>query len=321
MRYRRLGQAGVQVSTIGLGSWLTYSSGSSEVGIRCIHRAYELGVNFFDTANEYQYGEAEEVVGKALRGFPRDTYVLATKVYFPMREGPNGGGLSRKHIMEQCHASLRRLGQDYVDLYQCHRYDQNTPLEETLRALDDLVSQGKVLYTGVSEWSAVQITYAVYTQRSLNLDKIVSNQPVYNMLTRYIEKEVIPVCKREGIGQIVYSPLAGGVLTGKYKPGQPPPTGTRGDIPETRMFVDDWMQEQTLSAVQNLQSLAQEAGWTLPQMALAWVLRESNVSSAIMGASRVEQVGSNARAADIVLPADLLQAIDETLGDLISYES
>jgi aryl-alcohol dehydrogenase-like predicted oxidoreductase len=222
MEYRRLGRAGVQVSSISLGSWLTYGSGNVDTGIQCIKTAYDLGINFFDTANVYRRGEAEEVVGRALKDIRRDTYVLATKVFFPMHDSPNGSGLSRKHIMEQYEASLRRLGVEYVDLYQCHRYDVNTPLEETLRALDDLVTQGKVLYVGVSEWSAVQIDDAVAIARELNLDRIVSNQPIYNMLERYIEGEIIPLCEREGIGQIVFSPLAQGVLTGKYKPGQHP---------------------------------------------------------------------------------------------------
>ncbi|HEX6508206.1 MAG TPA: aldo/keto reductase family protein [Chloroflexota bacterium] len=320
MRYRRLGRAGTQVSTIALGSWLTYGSGNVDTGIQCIRTAYDLGVNFFDTANVYRGGEAEEVVGQALRGIPRDSYVLATKVFFPMREGPNGGGLSRKHIMEQCHASLRRLGVDYVDLYQCHRYDANTPLDETLRALDDLVTQGKVIYTGVSEWSAVQIADAVYTSRALNLDGIVSNQPIYNMLERYIERDIVPLCEREGIGQIVFSPLAQGVLTGKYKPGQQPPPDSRASNPEINQFMGgDLMSDEVLEAVQKLQSLAQEAGYTLAQLALAWVLRLPIVSAAIIGASRPQQVEENVKAADITLTDDLLQRIDEVLDGLVSY--
>ena len=209
MQYRRLGRAGVRISTIALGSWLTYGrSVAEEAAIQCIHKAYELGINFFDTANAYNGGATEEVVGHALKDFSRDSFVLATKVYFPMGNGPNDRGLSRKHIIEQCHASLRRLGTDYIDLYQCHRYDTEVPLEEVLRALDDLVSQGKVLYVGVSEWSATQIADAVYTARELNLDRIASNQPIYNMLQRYIERDVLPLCEREGIGQIVFSPLS-----------------------------------------------------------------------------------------------------------------
>jgi aryl-alcohol dehydrogenase-like predicted oxidoreductase len=320
MEYRRLGRAGVQVSSISLGSWLTYGSGNVETGIQCIKTAYDLGINFFDTANVYRGGEAEEVVGRALKDIPRDTYVLATKVFFPMRDGPNGSGLSRKHIIEQCEASLRRLSVDYVDLYQCHRYDVNTPLEETLRALDDLVTQGKALYVGVSEWPAIQIADAVAIARELNLDRISSNQPIYNMLIRYIEQDIIPLCEREGIGQIVFSPLAQGVLTGKYRPGQQPPSDSRASNPEVNMFMGgDAMADRTLQAVQNLQSVAQESGHSLPEMALAWTLRQPNVSSAIIGASRPEQVEQNARAADITLSGDVLQCIDDVLADVIQW--
>jgi len=320
MQYRHLGRAGVRVSTISLGSWLTYGNAvEEEIAIDCIQKAYEAGVTFFDTANAYNRGSAERTVGRALRAFPRESYVLATKVYFPMGEGPNDRGLSRKHIVEQCNASLRRLNVDYIDLYQCHRYDPETPLDEVLRALDDLVTQGKVLYTGVSEWAAYQISDAVHTARELNLDKIVSNQPVYNMLTRYIEREVLPVCEREGIGQIVFSPLAQGVLTGKYKPGQQPQQGTRAANSQLNMFMTDLMSDKTLTAVQNLQSLAQEGGYTLSQLALAWVLRQPNVSSAIIGASRPEQVEENVKASEITLSQDMLHHIDEILGDVVSY--
>ena len=219
MQYRHLGRAGVRLSTVALGSWLTYGqSVERDLATQCIHKAYELGVNFFDTADVYFHGAAEEVLGRALKDYLRSSYVLATKVYFPFAEGPNDRGLSRKHIMEQCHASLRRLGTDYIDLYQCHRYDPETPLEETLRALDDLVTQGKVLYTGVSEWSAVQIADAVATARQFYLDRISSNQPLYNMLTRTIEQDIIPLCEREGIGQVVFSPLAQGILTSSTNP-------------------------------------------------------------------------------------------------------
>src|SRR5437763_1951481 len=275
MQYRRLGHAGVHVSTIALGSWLTYgSSVAEEAAIQCIQKAYEIGINFFDTANVYNRGAAEKVVGRALKDFSRDSFVLATKVYFPMGEGPNDHGLSRKHIMEQCHASLRRLGTDYIDLYQCHRYDPDAPLEETLRALDDLVTQGKVLYVGVSEWSATQIADAVYTARELNLDRIVSNQPIYNMLTRYIERDIVPLCAREGIGQIVFSPLAQGLLTGKYKPGHAPPQGTRATDPGVGMFMRNLLRDETLAAVQRLQEVAQAVGCTMAQLALAWALHQ-----------------------------------------------
>ena len=320
MQYRRLGRAGVRVSTIALGSWLTYGeSVAEEAAIQCIHKAYELGINFFDTANAYNRGAAEKVVGRALKDFSRDSFVLATKVYFPMGEGPNDQGLSRKHIMEQCHASLRRLGTDYIDLYQCHRYDPDTSLEEVLRALDDLVTQGKVLYVGVSEWSATQIDDAVYTARELNLDRIASNQPIYNMLQRYIERDVLPLCEREGIGQVVFSPLSQGILTGKYKPGQQPEQGTRAADAESGAYMQQLMNDRVLTAVQNLQTLAQQTGYSLPQMALAWVLRKQIVSAAIIGASRPQQVEENAKASEITLTDDVLQHIDEILGDEVKY--
>jgi aryl-alcohol dehydrogenase-like predicted oxidoreductase len=316
MEYRRLGRAGVRVSTISLGSWLTYGGAvEQQTAEACIHRAYELGINLFDTANQYSRGAAEVTLGRALKAYRRDSYVLATKVFFPLEDdpGPNDRGLSRKHIMEQCHASLRRLQTDYIDLYQCHRYDPETPLDETLRALDDLVTQGKVLYVGVSEWSAVQIDDAVHLARALGLDHIVSNQPIYNMLNRYIEREIIPLCQREGIGQIVFSPLAQGVLTGKYHPGQSPEQGTRALDPKSNMFMRDLLRDQTLNMVQRLQELAGEAGYALPHLALAWVLRQPNISSAITGASRPQQVEENVRAAGITLPEDLLRRIDEVL--------
>lgn len=320
MHYRRLGRAGVRVSTIALGSWLTYGgSVAEEAAIKCIHTAYDLGINLFDTANAYHYGRAEEVVGQALKDFSRHSYVLATKVFFPMGEGPNDRGLSRKHIMEQCHASLRRLGTDYIDVYQCHRYDPEVPLEEVLRALDDLITQGKVLYIGVSEWSATQLADAVYTARELNLDRIVSNQPIYNLLERYIEPDILPLCEREGIGQIVFSPLAQGVLTGKYQPNQPPAAGTRAADPESNTFMKPLMNEKTLTAVQHLQMLAQQNGCSLAQLALAWVLCKPIVSAAIIGATRPQQVEENAKASEITLSDDVLQHIDEILGEEVSY--
>jgi aryl-alcohol dehydrogenase-like predicted oxidoreductase len=322
MNYRHLGRAGVRVSEIALGSWLTYGGSVEEsTAIQCIHKAYELGITFFDTANAYQHGETEKVVGRALKDFQRDSYVLATKVYFPMGDGPNDRGLSRKHIMEQCHASLRRLGTDYIDLYQCHRYDTETPLEETLRALDDLVSQGKVLYVGVSEWSATQIADAVYMAREMNLDRIVSNQPIYNMLTRYIEPEIMPFCEREGIGQVVFSPLAQGVLTGKYKPGQQPQQGTRAANPNINQFMSDIMRDETLIAVQHLNELAQQHGYSLSQLALAWILRQDNVSATIIGASRPEQVEENVKAVGVTLTDNMLERIDEILDGSINYSS
>jgi voltage-dependent potassium channel beta subunit len=318
VEYRRLGGSGVKVSEISLGSWLTYGgSVAEEQATACIHRAYEIGINFFDTANVYMRGRAEEIVGRALRGFDRDSFFLATKVFFPMGEGPNDRGLSRKHITEQCHASLKRLGVDYVDLYQCHRYDPSTPLEETLRTLDDLVRQGKVLYVGVSEWTADQISEAVRIAKELNLDRIVSNQPRYNMIQRQIEAEVVPLSEREGVGQVVFSPLAQGILTGKYRPGEAPEQGTRAADPESNRFMQQLMNEEVLSAVEGLRPIAQEAGLSMGQLALAWVLRQENVSSAIIGASRPEQVEDNAVASGATLSSETISEIDRILDGVI----
>jgi voltage-dependent potassium channel beta subunit len=314
MRYRRLGSWGVKVSEISLGSWLTYGgSVADEQATACIHRAFELGVNFFDTANVYRRGAAEEVTGRALKAFRRDDYVLATKVYFPMGDGPNDRGLSRKHIMEQCHASLRRLDVDYIDLYQCHRSDSDAPLEETLRALDDLVTQGKVLYVGVSMWPAELLDEAHRLGRKHNLDPLASNQPEYSMLHRDIEDDVLPVSKQLGIGQVVYSPIAQGVLAGKYEPGQAPPAGTRAATPGDAGFMERYLRDDVLRAVQELRPIADELGITMAQMALAWVLREPGVSSAIVGASQPEQVDENVAASGIELPPDALERIDEVL--------
>jgi aryl-alcohol dehydrogenase-like predicted oxidoreductase len=318
MEYRRLGGSGVKVSEISLGSWLTYGGSVAEEQARgCINRAYELGINFFDTANVYMRGVAEEIVGRALKGFERDSYFLATKVYFPMGEGPNDRCLSRKHITEQCHASLKRLGVDYIDLYQCHRYDEDTPLEETLRTLDDLVRQGKVLYVGVSEWTAEQIADALRLAKEMNLDRIVSNQPRYNMIQRQIEAEIIPLSEREGVGQVVFSPLAQGVLTGKYRPGEAPERGTRAADPNSGQFMQRLMNEEVLSAVDQLRSVASDAGLSMSQLSLAWILRLDNVSSAIIGASRPEQVEDNATAAGARLSPDVVSEIDRVLEGVI----
>jgi len=315
VNYRHLGKYGVKVSEVALGSWLTYGGATEDEAARqCIEKAYDLGINFFDTANVYAAGKSEEVVGRSLAPYPRESYFLATKVYFPMGGGPNDRGLSRKHIFEQCHASLKRLGADYIDLYQCHRYDTETPLEETLLALDDLTRQGKILYYGVSEWSAGQIAHAVDYIRGAGLHPIVSNQPSYNMLGRGIEKEVIPLCEREGIGQVVFSPLAQGVLTGKYKPGQPLPEGSRAADPKQNMFMGGGrLDDAVLEKVQKLAPIAQEAGLSMAQLALVWCLRQKNVSSVIIGASRPSQVEDNAAASGKTLTPDALKAIDETL--------
>lgn len=314
MQYRRLGRSGMQVSTVALGSWLTYGTATDmETAKACIRKAYDIGINFFDTANAYNFGAAEEVVGSALQEYARDTFVLATKVYFPMGDRPNQKGLSRKHIVEQCNASLRRLGVEYIDLYQCHRYDTESDLEETLRALDDLIRQGKVLYAGVSEWTAAQIQDAMQIARTCNLHKIVSNQPIYNMLVRYIEKEVLSVCAQQGIGQVVFSPLAQGILTGKYKPGQAIPADTRAANEATNHWISSYLNEQVLQGVEQLNMLAKDIGITLAQLSIAWVLRQPGVSSAIIGASRPQQVEENAKAADIHLSEEILRKIDAIL--------
>jgi aryl-alcohol dehydrogenase-like predicted oxidoreductase len=318
VEYRNLGRSGVKVSEVSLGSWLTYGGSVEQDAARaCIRRAYELGINFFDTANVYHRGAAEQVLGEVLAGYPRDSLVIATKVFFPMGEGPNDRGLSRKHVTEQCHASLRRLRTDYVDLYQCHRYDAAVPLDETLRALDDLVCQGKVLYVGVSEWRAGQIAEAVGLQERMGWHRLVSNQPQYSMLVRTIEAEVIPVSQRLGLGQVVWSPLAQGVLTGKYRPGAPPPQGSRATDPASNAFMEPLLQQPVLEAVERLRPIADELGISLAQLAVAWVLRQSNVSSAIVGATRVEQVESNAAASGVRLEEGVLARIDEALAGVV----
>jgi len=312
MEYRRLGNTGLKVSEISLGSWLTYGGYVEEQkAVASIDQAYELGINFFDTANVYIRGEAEKVVGKALNKYPRSSYVLATKVFGNMGEGPNDHGLSRKHIMEQCDASLKRLGMDYIDIYYCHRFHQDTPLEETLRALDDLVRQGKVLYLGVSEWTAEQISEAVHIADKKLLDRIVVNQPNYSMLHRYIEKEVIPVSEKHGIGQVVFSPLAQGVLTGKYKKGELPPAGSRAA--QQDLNLSHVLTEQNLDKVEQLQNIAAEENLTLSQLALAWILRQPNVASALIGASRPEQLIENVKASGVTISTDSLAQIHEIL--------
>ena len=323
MRYRRLGAAGVKVSEVSLGSWLTYGGHVADRAAEaCIHRAYELGVNLFDTADVYRRGDAERVVGRALARYPRSSYVLATKVYFPVGDRPNDRGLSRKHIVESCHASLERLGTDHIDLYQCHRFDADAPLDETLRALDDLVSAGKVLYIGVSEWTAGQLDEARAVGDRLLLDPIVSNQPQYSLLWRRIEEDVIPVSERLGVGQIVWSPLAQGVLSGKYRPGEPTPRDTRAGHPDpqTSQFVRLFMREDILEAVQRLRPIADDLDLTMAQLAIAWVLRQPSVASAIVGASRPEQLDENCAASGVELPPDALLRIDQALSGVLPLQ-
>ncbi|GIP31471.1 aldo/keto reductase family protein [Paenibacillus sp. J2TS4] len=314
MQYRHLGASGLKISEVSLGSWLTYGNSMEEKQSEAVvDKAYGLGINFFDTANMYGRGAAERIMGKALSKYPRHSYVLATKVFHPMGDGPNDRGLSRKHIMEQCEASLQRMGVDYIDLYQCHGYDSNTPLEETLRALDDLITQGKILYAGVSRWKAVHLSDAVHTAERYHLDRIISNQPQYNMFTRGLEQEVLPVCEREGIGQVVFSPLAQGVLTGKYKPGMAPPEGSRAADPKSNMFMKSFIQEANLVKVEKLQPIAERNGLNMAQLALAWILRLDNVASCIIGASRPEQVEDNVKASGVKLAAEDLQEIEAIL--------
>jgi voltage-dependent potassium channel beta subunit len=314
MKYRRLGNSGLKVSEISLGSWLTYGGYvGKEQAISIIDKAYELGINFFDTANIYMHGEAEKIVGEALRKYPRESYVVATKVWGPMGERPNDRGLSRKHIMEQCEASLKRLGLDYIDVYYCHAFDYDTPMEETLRAMDDLVRQGKVLYVGISNWTAAQIAEAVSIADKYLLHRIVANQPLYNMFAREIEKEIIPLCERNGIGQVVYSPLAQGVLAGKYKSVNDAPAGSRATDKHGTETVKSWLKEENLRKVERLRPIAEELGLSLAQLAVAWTLRQPNVSSAIIGASRPEQVEDNVKASGVVIPDEALAKIDEIL--------
>ncbi len=318
MQHRHLGRSGLLVSEISYGNWITHGSQvEAEQATACVHAALDEGITTFDTADVYAGTRAEAVLGDALHGTRRESLELFTKVYWPTGPGPNDRGLSRKHIVESCHASLRRLKTDYVDLYQAHRFDVATPLEETLRAFDDLVRQGKVLYVGVSEWSASQISAALEVAASLGLDRIVSNQPQYNALYRVIEAEVVPLCEREGVGQIVWSPLAQGVLTGKYLPGQQPPEGSRATDPTGANFIKGFLRAPVLDAVQRLRPLAEQAGLSLAQLAVGWVLANPNVSSAIVGASRPEQVRDNASAAGRALPADLKAAVDEVLADVV----
>ncbi|WP_339270946.1 aldo/keto reductase family protein [Paenibacillus sp. FSL K6-1330] len=311
MKYRRLGRTGLKVSEISLGSWLTYGGYvERENAVNAIKTAYDLGINFFDTANVYEKGAAEELVGETLKAYPRESYVLATKAFWPMGDGPNDRGLSRKHIMEQAHASLKRLGHDYVDIFYCHRHDPETPLDETLRAIDDLVRQGKVLYVGVSEWQASQIAEALTVADRYLLDRIVVNQPIYNMFERYIEKEIIPLSERSGIGQVVFSPLAQGLLTGKYT--------SASDIPEgSRAAKLEWMRkgitEEKIAKVRELEKIAAELEVSVGNLALAWILRQPNVSSALVGASRPEQVSENAKASGIELSEEVQTRIEEIL--------
>ena len=316
MEYRALGATGLRVSEIALGNWITHGSQIGDEAARaCVEAAFDEGITFFDTADVYAGGRAESVLGEVLRGVRRSSYVLATKVFWPTGAGPNDRGLSRKHVIESCHASLQRLQTDYVDLYQAHRYDDEVPLEETLRAFEDLVRSGKVLYVGVSEWTAEQIADALRIANDMGFDRIVSSQPQYSMLWRVPEARVIPLCREEGIGQIVWSPLAMGVLTGKYEPGKPPPHDSRAA--HGSGLHREFLSDETLSAVQSLKPIASEVGLSMAGLALAWVLHNDNVSAAIIGATRPDQVTENAKASGVKLDDSVLARIDEALGDVI----
>ncbi|GIO12657.1 aldo/keto reductase [Cohnella xylanilytica] len=316
MEYRRLGRTGLKVSEISLGSWLTYGGYvDKDRAVRTIRAAYEAGINFFDTANVYSQGEAEQVVGRALAEYPRTSYALATKVRGPMGPLPNDQGLSRKHIMEQCHASLKRLGTDYIDLYYCHYPDADTPLDETLRAMDDLVRQGKVLYVGISNMSALEITSAVSIVEKYALHPIAANQPLYNMFARDIEQNVIPLAKKHGIGQVVYSPLAQGVLTGKYRSADDSVPATRSSTEEGSQTIRSWLREDLLAKTRRLQAIADEAGVSLSRLALAWTLRLPEISSAIVGASTPEQVAENAEASGLRFGSEVWDRVDAALAD------
>jgi aryl-alcohol dehydrogenase-like predicted oxidoreductase len=314
MRYRRLGSSDLEVSEIALGSWLTYGGGVPDDRAReCVEAAFAAGINFIDTANVYAGGGAEELLGDVLQSRPRDSYVLATKLYFPMDDSGENQGLSAEQVRKQIDDSLRRLRTDYVDLYQCHRYDANTPLEETMEALTEVVRQGKARYIGFSEWTAPQIQASLDLSREHGWEKFVSSQPQYSLVWREPEREVIPLCERNGISQVVWSPLGQGALTGKYRPGAPPPEGSRATSAHMGRLIGRLLRDDVLELVQRLAPIAERLGITMAQLALAWVLRLGNVASAIVGASRPEQVHENAAASGIELDEETLREIQGIL--------
>jgi aryl-alcohol dehydrogenase-like predicted oxidoreductase len=318
MEHRHLGRSGLNVSEIAYGNWITHGSQvEEEAAIACVRAALDEGITTFDTADVYAQTRAETVLGTALRGVRRESIEICTKAFWPTGPGPNDSGLSRKHLTESVHASLRRLGTDYLDLYQAHRFDHETPLEETLRTFDDLVRQGKILYIGVSEWRAEEIAAALKIAGEMGLDRIVSNQPQYNMIWRVIESEVVPLCEREGIGQIVWSPIAQGVLTGKYLPGTEPPAGSRATDQTGSRFIERLLTDDLLIRVQQLKPVAEAVGLTMAQLAVAWTLQNPAVSAAIIGATRPEQVRENVRASGVVLEKPVLAQIDDILGPAV----
>jgi aryl-alcohol dehydrogenase-like predicted oxidoreductase len=315
MNHRQLGASSLKVSEISLGSWLTYGVGvERERAIRCVRHALDLGINFIDTANVYGKGAAETLLGEALAGVRRDSYVLATKLFAPMTDTDRG--LSRAQVFKQLDASLKRLRTDYVDLYQCHRYDEDTPLQETMTALSDVVRQGKVRYIGFSEWSPQHIADSLAIT---HVERFVSSQPQYSMLWRRPEEKVIPLCAANGISQIVWSPLAQGVLSGKYSPGTALPPNTRASSPQMSGFISNWLRPEILSAVEQLKPLAREAGATMSQFALSWVLREPNVASAIVGASKPEQLDDNALASGLSIDPAVFERADRILSEVVQH--
>jgi voltage-dependent potassium channel beta subunit len=310
MEHRPLGRSGLRVSEVSLGSWLTFGATVDvPATVEVVHAAIDAGIVFFDTADVYASGAAEEALREALRGLPRHKLVIATKAFFPMSEDPNDRGLSRKHLFESVHASLRRLGTDYLDLHQCHRFDPTVPVDETVRAYEDLIRQGKVLYWGTSEWTADQITSALSAADERGAYRPTSNQPQYSLLRRGIEKKVLPLCEREGIGQVVWSPLAQGVLTGKYRPGARP-EGTRAAHPFQSRFMEAFLTDDVLARVERLRPIAGDLGLTMAQLALAWCLRQDGVASVIVGATRPAQLAETAKASGVKLPPDAVAAID-----------
>ncbi|HEU5427647.1 MAG TPA: aldo/keto reductase family protein [Actinocrinis sp.] len=317
MEFRHLGRSGLVISEIAYGNWITHGSQvEADAARACVHAALDAGITTFDTADVYAGTKAETVLGDALKGQRREGLEIFTKVFWPTGPGRNDRGLSRKHILESINGSLRRLQTDYVDLYQAHRYDYSTPLEETMQAFADVVRSGKALYIGVSEWKASEIRAAADLARQLGVS-LISSQPQYSMLWRVIEAEVVPACTELGLGQVVWSPIAQGVLTGKYLPGQAPPAGSRATDAVGGNFVRDLLDDEVLTRVQQLKPLAQEAGLTMAQLAVAWVLQNRNVSAAIIGASRPEQVEENVKAAGVKLDEGLLKQIDEVLDPVV----
>jgi aryl-alcohol dehydrogenase-like predicted oxidoreductase len=323
MEYRRLGSSGMYVSEITYGNWITHGSQvEQDAAIKCVRTAFDCGITSFDTADVYAGTRAETVLGKALKGIRRESYELFTKVYFPTGSGKNDRGSSRKHIIESVHASLKRLQTDHIDLYQFHRFDFETPLEESLSAFDDLIRQGKVMYIGFSEWNAEQISSAIKIQDSKGYSRFVSSQPQYSMLWRVIESKVDPICRAEGIGHIVWSPIAQGALTGKYLPGATPPKGSRAtDKKGGANMISRWLNDDVLSAVQQLKPIAEKEGLTLAQLAVAWVLQNPNVSSAIIGATKPSQIKENVKASGVKLDSQTMKWIDAVLGKLPEKDS